>query len=105
MEKKKSIDRAVVDHLATLASISLRADEAERMVTELDAIVAYVEEIRAVDTAAVKGDASPSPAPWREDLVVPGLSHEDALHQAPGATEDGFAVPTFVIASSGTRPR
>ncbi|HZU83011.1 MAG TPA: Asp-tRNA(Asn)/Glu-tRNA(Gln) amidotransferase subunit GatC [Polyangiaceae bacterium] len=34
--------------------------------------------------------------PWRADEPRPGLTHEEALAQAPRVEQDGFAVPTFV---------
>lgn len=64
--------------------------------------MAYVEELGAVDTSAAKAaeacdGATVSPA-WRADVVVPGLSRDDALGGAPRATGAGFAVPGFVSA-------
>ena len=45
--------------------------------------------------ATLEGPAR-SEVGWRPDANVPGLSHEDALREAPKAEHDGFAVPTFV---------
>ncbi len=90
-----------MDHLAALAALSLSDREAESLARDLRAIVAYVEELGAVDTADVRAvDASDAAAPfpgWRADAVVPGVSREDALGGAPRATEAGFAVPGFVF--------
>jgi len=102
---RPTMDRSTVDHIATLASISLTDEEAERMARELAAIVAYVAELQGVDTTDVAEVDRVAPGRWREDLVAPGLSHAEALSEAPEATDDGFAVPTFVHPSGGSGGR
>jgi aspartyl-tRNA(Asn)/glutamyl-tRNA(Gln) amidotransferase subunit C len=101
--RRPPFDRVQVSHLATLASLSLGDAEADALAHDLAAIVAYVEELGAVDTSDVADKALPvEVAVWREDVVVPGLSHEDALRGAPRATDAGFAVPGFVRAGPVT---
>jgi aspartyl-tRNA(Asn)/glutamyl-tRNA(Gln) amidotransferase subunit C len=93
-----TIDRAVVTHVAKLASLSLSDSETDRFAAELDRIVAHVQELDQLDTRDVPATAHVQidKTPWREDAVRPGLSHDDALSQAPQVEEQGFAVPTFV---------
>jgi aspartyl-tRNA(Asn)/glutamyl-tRNA(Gln) amidotransferase subunit C len=92
------LDLAQIEHVAKLSSLSLTPDEAQAMRGELEDILKYVEELAAVDTSNVEPTASVQlgPTAWRRDVVVPGLSHEDALSQAPRQADDGFAVPAFV---------
>jgi aspartyl-tRNA(Asn)/glutamyl-tRNA(Gln) amidotransferase subunit C len=92
------VDRALVLHVAKLASLSLSDKEAERLAHELARIVGYVEQIEGVDTRDVPPTAHVQldRMPWREDEVRPCVSHEDALAAAPLVENDGFAVPTFV---------
>jgi aspartyl-tRNA(Asn)/glutamyl-tRNA(Gln) amidotransferase subunit C len=92
------LDRALVLHVAKLASLSLSEGEADRFAGELARIVAYVEQLDAVDTADVAPTAHVllDRMPLRTDALVPCLSHEDALSQAPQVEGGGFAVPTFV---------
>jgi len=92
------IDRAMVHHVAKLASLSLSDSEADRFAGELARIVSYVEQLETLDTKDVPPTAHVQldRAPWRDDRVEPCLSHEDALAQAPRVEEGGFAVPTFV---------
>jgi len=99
-----TFDRAQVAHLAKLAALSLSDSEADLFARELAAIVAYVEELSAVDTSSVTKahDAGNPRSAWRTDQVRPGLSHEDALAAAPRASETGFAVPGFVSTSGGS---
>jgi aspartyl-tRNA(Asn)/glutamyl-tRNA(Gln) amidotransferase subunit C len=104
-----AFDRATVDHLAALAALSLSDREAESLARDLRAIVAYVEELGAVDTSEVPGDdtrdvTSVAPA-WRPDVLDPGLTREEALGGAARTTEAGFAVPGFVSAGSAGTAR
>jgi aspartyl-tRNA(Asn)/glutamyl-tRNA(Gln) amidotransferase subunit C len=107
-----AVDRPLVLHIAKLASLSLSGDgtspaspergrdddEADRLAKDLAQIIGYVEQLSAVDTSDVVA-AVPTQAdriPWRLDEARPGLSHDDALAQAPQVESGGFAVPTFV---------
>jgi aspartyl-tRNA(Asn)/glutamyl-tRNA(Gln) amidotransferase subunit C len=92
------LDRTLVLHVAKLASLSLSEDEADRFAGELAKIVAHVAELDAIDTRDVPPTAHvlAERMPLREDNVIPGLSHEEALSQAPETEADGFAVPAFL---------
>lgn len=93
-----AIDSARVHHIAKLAALSLSDAEAERFAHELDAIVRYVEELDTLDTSNVAPTAHVQleRASLREDEVLPGLSHDEALAGAPRVEHEGFAVPAFV---------
>jgi aspartyl-tRNA(Asn)/glutamyl-tRNA(Gln) amidotransferase subunit C len=93
-----AIDRALVLHVAKLASLSLSDAEAERLTGELAKIVTYVAQLDALDTSDVPPTAHVQidRTPWRQDEPGPCLSHEDALAQAPRVEGEGFAVPAFV---------
>jgi len=95
---RPKIDRDVVLHVAKLASLSLSDGEVDRFAAELERIVAHVEQLDALDTRDVPATAHVQleSAPWREDVVRPGLSREAALSQAPRVESGGFAVPPFV---------
>jgi aspartyl-tRNA(Asn)/glutamyl-tRNA(Gln) amidotransferase subunit C len=98
----RSLSRAQVDHVATLASLSLTDEEATSMTRELAAILRYVDQLDSLDTSSVlptRGGGSAVPG-WREDTEGPGLSHEDALAAAPRTAGGGFAVPAFVDANA-----
>ncbi|HSQ62307.1 MAG TPA: Asp-tRNA(Asn)/Glu-tRNA(Gln) amidotransferase subunit GatC [Polyangiaceae bacterium] len=87
-----------VAHLAELASLSLTGDEAAALAKDLEAIVRYVDELNQLDTEGVPptSHVQLKRGALREDAVQPGVSHEDALSQAPEVSEGGFAVPRFV---------
>jgi aspartyl-tRNA(Asn)/glutamyl-tRNA(Gln) amidotransferase subunit C len=79
----------------------LTNEEAEKMTAELGSILKHVEQLASLDTSGVEpaAGAKLGPSAWRPDVVVPGLSHDDALAQAPRSAEEGFAVPAFVDGS------
>jgi aspartyl-tRNA(Asn)/glutamyl-tRNA(Gln) amidotransferase subunit C len=92
------IDREVVLHVAKLASLSLSEAEVDRFAVELARIVSHVEQLEAIDTRDVPPTAhvQVDRISLRRDEVIPGLSHDDALSQAPEVEADGFAVPAFL---------
>jgi aspartyl-tRNA(Asn)/glutamyl-tRNA(Gln) amidotransferase subunit C len=92
------IDSALVLHVAKLASLSLAPQEVDRYTKELARIVGYVEQLDGVDTSGVAPTAHVEirRLPVREDALVPCLSREEALAEAPQVEADGFAVPGFV---------
>ncbi len=93
-----AISRDDVRHVAKLAKLKLEDDEVERLMTDLDQILDYVKLLNELDTSDVPemSHVTVSSSPLREDVVVPVLSTEDALAEAPRRSGDGFAVPAFV---------
>jgi aspartyl-tRNA(Asn)/glutamyl-tRNA(Gln) amidotransferase subunit C len=94
----QTIDRAQIEHVAVLSSLSLTDAEAAKMTEEIGAILKYVDELAALDTTDVPPTmhVQLERTAWRPDEVQPGVSHEEALAQAPRAAQGGFAVPGFV---------
>jgi aspartyl-tRNA(Asn)/glutamyl-tRNA(Gln) amidotransferase subunit C len=92
------IDRAVVLHVAKLASLSLTEAEADRFAGELARVVAHVAELDAVDTSDVPPTAHVlvERMTLRKDVETPCLAREEALSQAPEVEANGFAVPAFL---------
>jgi len=92
------LGEAEVRKVAKLARLELSAEEVVRMTAELSAIVGYVQKLVELDTTDVAPTAHVRLArtALREDTPRPGLSHDEALAEAPRAVHDGFAVPAFV---------
>ena len=87
-------------HLARLARLELSPDERERLKDDLGEILAYFEQLRALDTDDVAELARPIETEnvFREDGVLPPLPHLEAMKLAV-ASEDGFfRVPRTVDA-------
>ncbi len=94
------ITREEVERIAALARLSLSKDEAERMATELDTILGYVETLAEVDTAGIAPTSHviPLPTPLREDRGGPSLDPELALANAPEREGTAFVVPKVIEA-------
>jgi aspartyl-tRNA(Asn)/glutamyl-tRNA(Gln) amidotransferase subunit C len=93
-----TISRDVVLHVAKLARLELTEPEVERMVKDLGGILEHVAKLGAVDTSGVLGTSylSVEEAPFRPDVVVPGVPPDVALTEAPRQADGAFAVPGFV---------
>jgi aspartyl-tRNA(Asn)/glutamyl-tRNA(Gln) amidotransferase subunit C len=93
-----NVDRALVLHVARLASLSLADSEVVRFAAELGRIVAYVEQLDALDTRDVPPTAHVQIERMglRRDEEAPSLSRAEVLSQAPQVEGEGFAVPGFV---------
>ncbi|MDR1394171.1 MAG: Asp-tRNA(Asn)/Glu-tRNA(Gln) amidotransferase subunit GatC [Bifidobacteriaceae bacterium] len=93
-----AISRQEVARVAELARITLRPEELDRLVDQLDTIV---EAVRTVSEAA-GGDvpATSHPIPlvnvFRPDVPGPSLSVDEALRSAPARQSDQFKVPRIL---------
>ena len=87
-----------VEHVARLARLALDADEKERMRSQLDAILGYVEQLRRVDTEGVEPTAHVLPLVnvLREDEVRPSYPVDAMLANAPDAQDGQFRVPRIL---------
>jgi aspartyl-tRNA(Asn)/glutamyl-tRNA(Gln) amidotransferase subunit C len=84
-----------VRHVAGLARLSLGAEEEQRSVEQLSAIVEAVEKLSELDTEAVVPTAwaSLGPSELRPDEVRPSLGAQRAVQSAPASVGSSFAVP------------
>jgi len=93
-----AISRDEVAHLAHLARLAVTEQELDTFADQLGVIleaVARVGEVAAEDIPPTS-HAVPLTNVLRDDVVVPGLSREDALAGAPDAAEDRFRVPRIL---------
>ena len=95
-----SFDRDAVARLAELAQLDLTEADLARVTGKLAAIVAYAEELAAVDVAGVppmdRPFAGESGGALRDDVPAEELAHDRALAEAPRTADGGFDVPAFV---------
>ena len=91
------IDRAEVRRIAALAHLALSEDEEQRLAGELSQILAYVEQLRGLDTTGVEPTtAVAARSAFREDEVQPSLPPERAIANAPASTGSAVAVPKIL---------
>lgn len=87
-----------VEHVARLARLSLTDGEKARLRQELDAILAYVDALRALDTEGVEPTAHVLPVVnvMREDEPRPCLPAETMLANAPDRSGAFVRVPRII---------
>jgi aspartyl-tRNA(Asn)/glutamyl-tRNA(Gln) amidotransferase subunit C len=90
-----SIEREDVLHVAELARLEIPAGEVERVREELGAILEAVGKVSELDLADVEPTSHPLDLVnvWGEDEPRPSLPREEALLNAPDASEGAFRVP------------
>ncbi len=90
-----TLTQELVEHIAELARLDLSEDEKSRYRQQLSAILAYFEELQAVDT----DDISPTSgmqsgtSMLRPDEMINGLGIDDVLSNAPDTRDRQFRVP------------
>ncbi|MCS6971114.1 MAG: Asp-tRNA(Asn)/Glu-tRNA(Gln) amidotransferase subunit GatC [Planctomycetota bacterium] len=92
------ISESEVRRLASLARLALSEAEVARLVGELEAIVAYVAQLAAVDTEGVEPIAQVTDLehPGRPDAVVAGLARDTALALSRQHDGECYLVPKVV---------
>lgn len=95
MNAPKPID---VCYVANLARLDLTEAEVVEFQGQLDHIVAYFEQLRAIDVEGVEPTAHATEIQnvFREDEPHQGLDRETVLNNAPSHSSDLIKVPTIV---------
>ncbi len=93
-----SVDQATVRRVAHLARIAVREEELEPLQGELNAILAFVEQLADLDVSAIEPMTGviPLELPMREDVVTDGHYPEKILANAPQSEGGFFTVPKVV---------
>ena len=92
------MDRETLSRLARLAQLELATEEVGPALDDLNRIVEFVNQMRAVDTGGVDALAHPLDAdqPLRDDVVTESVDR-DAYQEGAPATRDGlYLVPRVV---------
>jgi aspartyl-tRNA(Asn)/glutamyl-tRNA(Gln) amidotransferase subunit C len=92
------ISTSEVAYVANLARLSLGAAEAERLTSQLNDILLYMDKLNEVDTAGVEPmtHAIVRENAFRDDMVVASLPSEFSLANAPEAKRSCFQVPRVI---------
>ena len=93
-----SVDAATVRRIAHLARIAVAEEEVEHLRGELNAILAFVEQLGEVNVEGVEPMTSVTPMAMkkRADVVTDGKNADAVLKNAP-ATQDGYFLVPKVI--------
>jgi aspartyl-tRNA(Asn)/glutamyl-tRNA(Gln) amidotransferase subunit C len=89
------IDREQLLHVARLARLELREEEAERLGAQLNDILAAVSKVSELDLTDIPPTSHPLDVVnvWAEDEPQPSLPVEEALANAPEREGSYFKVP------------
>jgi aspartyl-tRNA(Asn)/glutamyl-tRNA(Gln) amidotransferase subunit C len=95
-----------VAYVADLANLELTDQERQRMLTDLNSILDYIDRLNELDTSNVPPMAQISAsavrhedgdrAALRDDVLRPCLPHSDAMKNAPLTDGDFFKVPKVI---------
>jgi aspartyl-tRNA(Asn)/glutamyl-tRNA(Gln) amidotransferase subunit C len=90
-----SVDADTVRRIAHLARIAVAEDEVEHLRGEINAILAFVDQLREVNVEGVAPMTSVTPMEMkkRADVVTDNGDAEAVLANAPARVGDYFAVP------------
>lgn len=93
-----AVDASTVRRIAHLARIAVADDEIEHLQGELNAILAFVEQLSEVDVAGVEPMTSVIPMTMkkRADVVTAGGDPDAILKNAPATEDHYFVVPKVV---------
>jgi aspartyl-tRNA(Asn)/glutamyl-tRNA(Gln) amidotransferase subunit C len=93
-----SVDAATVRRIAHLARIAVAETEVEHLKNELNAMLAFVEQLSEVDVAGVDPMTSVTPMAMkkRRDEVTDGGIADDIVKNAPASEDHFFLVPKVV---------
>jgi aspartyl-tRNA(Asn)/glutamyl-tRNA(Gln) amidotransferase subunit C len=87
-----------VEHIAVLARLKLSPIEIEKFTHELTVILEYVDQLKTVNTDGVepKDQFISAENVFRNDIVRPSLSRDEALANAPDRDDEFFRVPKVI---------
>jgi aspartyl-tRNA(Asn)/glutamyl-tRNA(Gln) amidotransferase subunit C len=92
------VDAETVRRIAHLARIAVAEEEIAGLQSELNAMLAFVEQLSEVDVAGVEPMTSVTPMQLkqREDKVTDGDVADDIVRNAPATEDHYFVVPKVV---------
>jgi len=87
-----------VRHIATLSRLTVPESEMEKFTEQFNQIINYADTLQQIDTTDIEPTAHVLPVAnvLREDVVLEGVAHEDAMMNAPAVHNDGFKVPRVI---------
>jgi aspartyl-tRNA(Asn)/glutamyl-tRNA(Gln) amidotransferase subunit C len=93
-----SVDQDTVRRIARLARIAVADEDVPHLAGELNAILAFVEQLDEVDVAGVEPMTSVTPMTMkkRQDAVTDGGYPDKIVANAPATDDNFFLVPKVV---------
>ena len=87
-----------VRYIAELSRLEISEEEMPMFTEQFNQILEYADILEKVDTTGIEPTFSILPLynVMREDEVKPGVSHEEAMKNAPAVHNDGFKVTRVI---------
>lgn len=87
-----------VEHVAALARLSFTEEEKAKLVAQLNKILEYMEQLNELDTSDIEplSQVTELSNVFRDDVLKPSTTREEALLNAPARTEKYFKVPKVI---------
>lgn len=93
-----SVDQATVRRIAHLSRIAVREEDVPHLQGELNSILAFVEELNAVDVTGVEPMTSVVPMAMKKrvDVITDGEIADKIVANAPATEDNFFLVPKII---------
>ena len=93
-----SVDQATVRRIAHLSRIAVREEDVPHLQGELNSILAFVEELNAVDVTGVEPMTSVVPMAMKKrvDVITDGEIADRIVANAPATEDNFFLVPKII---------
>lgn len=92
------VNDALVQQLADLARLEFNQEEKSEIKGDLQRMITFVEKLNELDTTEVEPllHLTEDYNVFREDAVVPSISREEGLLNAPSRNDQYFKVPKII---------
>jgi aspartyl-tRNA(Asn)/glutamyl-tRNA(Gln) amidotransferase subunit C len=92
------ITKETIEHVANLARLNLTELEKEKLTTEMESIISYVDKLNELDTTGIEPSSHVLPIQnvFREDIIIDSYDREKILANAPQKEDGCFKVPKVV---------
>jgi aspartyl-tRNA(Asn)/glutamyl-tRNA(Gln) amidotransferase subunit C len=92
------VNDELVDKLAHLARLEVKPQEKEGLKKDLQKMIAFIEKLNELDTTGVEPllFMTDEVNVLREDVVIPSITREEALMNAPVKDDAFFKVPKVI---------
>jgi|SRR5271157_3540973 len=92
------ITKEVVEHVAHLARLELKADEIELYTQQIDRILDYMDKLNSLDTTGIEPTthAIPLTNVFRKDVIDNNFQVEESVGNAPERKGPFFKVPPII---------
>ncbi len=92
------VNKILIDQLAELAKLKFEQDSLEKMQTDLNNILGFINKLSEINTESVEPLVylSEETNVLREDIVGENIDQKKALKNAPNKDSDYFKVPTVL---------